>query len=105
MPPLHSLSDLHSFNNRLPPDCMDILADNELLRKRRPPHRGSGRLSGGPGRWMWADGQSVSFSRLSGETLLGSDCVLVENPRSWISTSCSPETQHPFICSSQDRTH
>ncbi|KAI4801161.1 hypothetical protein KUCAC02_000087, partial [Chaenocephalus aceratus] len=42
MPPLYSLSDLHSFNNRLPPDCMDILADNEILRKRRPPHRGSG---------------------------------------------------------------
>jgi len=43
MPPLYSLSDLHSFNNRLPPDCLDILADNEILRKRRPPHRGSGR--------------------------------------------------------------
>ncbi|KAI4799901.1 hypothetical protein KUCAC02_016440 [Chaenocephalus aceratus] len=43
MPPLYSLSDLHSFNNRLRPDCMDILADNEILRKRRPPHRGSGR--------------------------------------------------------------
>ncbi|KAI9537282.1 hypothetical protein NQZ68_026412 [Dissostichus eleginoides] len=42
MPPLYSLSDLHSFNNRLPPDCMDILADNEILRKRHPPHRGSG---------------------------------------------------------------
>ncbi|KAI4822619.1 hypothetical protein KUCAC02_008151 [Chaenocephalus aceratus] len=42
MPPLYSLSDLHSFNNRLPPDCMDILADNEILRKRPPPHRDSG---------------------------------------------------------------
>ncbi|XP_061594087.1 FRAS1-related extracellular matrix protein 1b isoform X2 [Cololabis saira] len=28
------------------------------------------------------------------------DCVLVENPRRWISTSCSLETQHSFICSS-----
>ncbi|XP_010779589.1 eukaryotic translation initiation factor 3 subunit A-like, partial [Notothenia coriiceps] len=42
MPPLYSLSDLHSFNNRLPPDCMNILADNKILCKRRPPHRGSG---------------------------------------------------------------
>uniref|UniRef100_A0A8P4KJE7 Fras1 related extracellular matrix 1b n=1 Tax=Dicentrarchus labrax TaxID=13489 RepID=A0A8P4KJE7_DICLA len=67
-------------------------------------------LSGGPGRWMWADGRSVSFSRLKGaagrsESDVGSDCVLVENPRSWISTSCSPETQHTFICSSPAHTH
>ncbi|KAM7012171.1 LOW QUALITY PROTEIN: FRAS1-related extracellular matrix protein 1b [Tautogolabrus adspersus] len=68
-------------------------------------------LSGGPGRWMWADGRSVSFSRLRGappgssESDVGSDCVLVETPRSWISTSCSPETQHTFICSSSAHTH
>ncbi|XP_070764752.1 FRAS1-related extracellular matrix protein 1b [Enoplosus armatus] len=68
-------------------------------------------LSGGSGRWMWADGRSVSFSRLRGappgrsESDVGSDCVLVENPRNWISTSCSPETQHTFICSSAAHTH
>ncbi|XP_035509431.1 FRAS1-related extracellular matrix protein 1b [Morone saxatilis] len=67
-------------------------------------------LSGGPGRWLWADGRSVSFSRLKGaasrgESNVGPDCVLVENPRSWISTSCSPETQHTFICSSPAHTH
>ncbi|TMS20245.1 FRAS1-related extracellular matrix protein 1 [Larimichthys crocea] len=68
-------------------------------------------LSGGPGHWMWADGQPVSFSRLKGAPLgrsesdTGSDCVLVENPRSWISTSCSPETQHRFICSAPAQTH
>ncbi|XP_036971006.1 FRAS1-related extracellular matrix protein 1b isoform X3 [Acanthopagrus latus] len=68
-------------------------------------------LSGGPGRWMWADGRSVSFSRLRGapqgrsDADMGSDCVLVENPRSWISASCSPETQHTFICSSPAHTH
>ncbi|XP_070816237.1 FRAS1-related extracellular matrix protein 1b [Chaetodon trifascialis] len=68
-------------------------------------------LSGGSGRWTWADGRSVSFSRLRGappgrgEPDVGSDCVLVENPRSWISTSCSPETQHAFICSSPAHTH
>lgn len=68
-------------------------------------------LSGGPGRWMWADGRSVSFSRLRGapqgrsDSDVGSDCVLVENPRSWISASCSPETQHTFICSSPAHTH
>ncbi|KAG7215029.1 hypothetical protein INR49_022856 [Caranx melampygus] len=49
-------------------------------------HFGSVSLSGGPGRWMWADGRSVSFSRLRGPPLSrsgsedGSDCVLVENP-------------------------
>ncbi|KAF1385246.1 hypothetical protein PFLUV_G00105740 [Perca fluviatilis] len=48
-------------------------------------------LSGGSGRWMWADGGSVSFSRLRGAPPGDSDCVLVENPRSWISTSCSPK--------------
>ncbi|TMS20502.1 hypothetical protein E3U43_006995 [Larimichthys crocea] len=68
-------------------------------------------LSGGPGHWMWADGKPVSFSRLKGAPLgrsesdTGSDCVLVENPRSWISTSCSPETQHRFICSAPAQTH
>ncbi|XP_035863594.1 FRAS1-related extracellular matrix protein 1b [Sander lucioperca] len=66
-------------------------------------------LSGGSGRWMWADGGSVSFSRLRGaplgESHGDSNCVLVENPRSWISTSCSPETQHTFICSSAAHTH
>ncbi|XP_067452176.1 FRAS1-related extracellular matrix protein 1b isoform X1 [Thunnus thynnus] len=68
-------------------------------------------LSGGPGRWMWADGRSVSFSRLReappgrSESDVGSDCVLVENPTSWISTSCSAETQHTFICSSPAHTH
>uniref|UniRef100_A0A671VMF0 Fras1 related extracellular matrix 1b n=1 Tax=Sparus aurata TaxID=8175 RepID=A0A671VMF0_SPAAU len=68
-------------------------------------------LSGGPGRWMWADGRSVSFSRLRGapqgrsDSDVGLDCVLVENPRSWISASCSPETQHTFICSSPAHTH
>ncbi|TDH08957.1 hypothetical protein EPR50_G00103520 [Perca flavescens] len=80
-------------------------------------------LSGGSGRWIWADGGSVSFSRLRGappghgashseshgeshsESHGDSDCVLVENHRSWISTSCSPETQHTFICSSVAHTH
>uniref|UniRef100_A0A3Q3W4V2 C-type lectin domain-containing protein n=1 Tax=Mola mola TaxID=94237 RepID=A0A3Q3W4V2_MOLML len=68
-------------------------------------------LSGAPGRWTWADGRSVSFSRLRGappsrsQSDVASDCVLVENPRSWISTSCSPETQHWFICSSPAHTH
>lgn len=72
--------------------------------------RSSG-LSGAPGRWTWADGRSVSFSRLRGappsrsQSDVASDCVLVENPRSWISTSCSPETQHWFICSSPAHTH
>ncbi|XP_070688078.1 FRAS1-related extracellular matrix protein 1b [Pempheris klunzingeri] len=68
-------------------------------------------LSGGAGRRTWADGRSVSFSRLRGalpgrgESHEDSDCVLVETPRSWISTSCSPETQHTFICSSAAHTH
>ncbi|XP_056271075.1 FRAS1-related extracellular matrix protein 1-like [Pseudoliparis swirei] len=63
-------------------------------------------LSGGPGRWMWADGQTLSFSKLrASESTVGSDCVLVENPRSWISTGCSPETQHTFICSSPAHSH
>ncbi|KAM6939195.1 FRAS1-related extracellular matrix protein 1b [Lycodopsis pacificus] len=63
-------------------------------------------LSGGSGRWMWADGRTLSFSRLRGsDSGVGSDCVLVENPRSWISTGCSPETQHTFICSSTAHTH
>lgn len=69
-------------------------------------------MSGGPGRWMWADGRSVSFSRLRGgaspgrsESDAGSDCVLVENPTSWVSTSCSAETQRAFICSSPAHTH
>ncbi|XP_028254832.1 FRAS1-related extracellular matrix protein 1b isoform X2 [Parambassis ranga] len=63
-------------------------------------------LSGGPSQWTWADGQPFSFSRLRGapsghsESDLDSDCVLVESPRNWISTSCSAETQHAFICSS-----
>nr|XP_046247058.1 FRAS1-related extracellular matrix protein 1b isoform X2 [Scatophagus argus] len=68
-------------------------------------------LSGGPGRWMWTDGRSVSFSRLRGAPVGRSEsgddlaCVLVENPRSWISTSCSTDTQHTFICSSAAHTH
>uniref|UniRef100_A0A665VGY6 Fras1 related extracellular matrix 1b n=1 Tax=Echeneis naucrates TaxID=173247 RepID=A0A665VGY6_ECHNA len=68
-------------------------------------------LSGGPGRWLWADGQSVSFSRLRGAPPIhrgsddGSTCVLVENPRRWISMSCSTESQHTFICSSPAHTH
>lgn len=40
-----------------------------------------------------------------GESDVSSDCVLVENPRSWISTSCSAETQHGFICSSPAQSH
>nr|XP_020464816.1 FRAS1-related extracellular matrix protein 1-like [Monopterus albus] len=68
-------------------------------------------LSGGPVRWMWADGRSVSFSRLKWAPLdhskseVSSDCMLAENPRSWISTSCSAETQHTFICSSPAHAH
>ncbi|XP_008336132.1 FRAS1-related extracellular matrix protein 1b [Cynoglossus semilaevis] len=64
-------------------------------------------LSGGHSGWMWIDGQSVSFNRLKvapqghSGPVQGSDCVLVENPRSWISTSCSGQTEHKFICSSQ----
>ncbi|XP_024865417.1 FRAS1-related extracellular matrix protein 1b isoform X2 [Kryptolebias marmoratus] len=49
-------------------------------------------LSGGLDSWMWADGSA------------GSDCVLVENPRRWIPTDCSPETQHSFVCSSPLQT-
>ncbi|KAI4815549.1 hypothetical protein KUCAC02_005691 [Chaenocephalus aceratus] len=44
MPPLFSASDLHSLNNHLPPDCMDILKEMGLLHRRRPPHRGSGHV-------------------------------------------------------------
>ncbi|KAM9365122.1 FRAS1-related extracellular matrix protein 1b [Pholidichthys leucotaenia] len=62
-------------------------------------------LSGGPGHWLWADGHSLSFSRLRGEPHNGLNCVLVESPRSWISTNCSAETQHAFICSSAAHTH
>nr|XP_040040685.1 FRAS1-related extracellular matrix protein 1b isoform X1 [Gasterosteus aculeatus aculeatus] len=62
--------------------------------------------SGGPGRRMWADGRAPSFSRWGGsESGVGSDCVLVENPRSWISTGCSPEALHTFVCSSPAHTH
>ncbi|XP_035763480.1 FRAS1-related extracellular matrix protein 1-like [Neolamprologus brichardi] len=68
-------------------------------------------LSGGPGRSSWADSRSLSSSRLRGapvspsEPENDSNCVLVQNPRSWISTSCSAETQHSFICSSPAQTH
>ncbi|XP_069376243.1 FRAS1-related extracellular matrix protein 1b isoform X2 [Paralichthys olivaceus] len=65
-------------------------------------------LPAGPRGWMWADGRSGSFSRPRGappNRSGGSDCMLVENPRSWISSSCSSEVQHPFICSSPAHTH
>lgn len=60
-------------------------------------------LSGGPDGWMWTNGQSLSFSRLRvlplSRATSGSDCVLVQNPRTWITTSCWSET-HMFVCSS-----
>lgn len=63
---------------------------------------GSG-LSVGPDGWTWTDGQPLSFSRLNvapvSRAVSGSDCVLVLNPRTWISTSCWSET-HMFVCSS-----
>lgn len=63
---------------------------------------GSG-LSGGPDGWTWTDGQPLSFSRLRvapvSHAVSGSDCVLVQNPRTWISTSCWSET-HMFVCAS-----
>ncbi|XP_060934047.1 LOW QUALITY PROTEIN: FRAS1-related extracellular matrix protein 1b [Limanda limanda] len=64
-------------------------------------------LSPGPRGWTWADGSSVSFSRLRGAlpSRTRDDCVLVENPGSWISSSCSAETQHAFICSSPALRH
>ncbi|XP_023809830.1 FRAS1-related extracellular matrix protein 1 isoform X2 [Oryzias latipes] len=31
---------------------------------------------------------------------VGPTCMLVQNPRSWVSTSCSADIQHRFICSS-----
>ncbi|XP_034438389.1 FRAS1-related extracellular matrix protein 1-like isoform X1 [Hippoglossus hippoglossus] len=66
-------------------------------------------LSAGPRGWTWADGRSVSFSRLRGalpsRSGSGGGCVLVENPGSWISSSCSAETQHAFICSSPALRH
>lgn len=60
--------------------------------------------SGGPDRWMWADGHPA---RLRGAPLgreeagVSSDCVLVQNPGRWRSTNCSAEDQHAFICSSE----
>ncbi|XP_056132911.1 FRAS1-related extracellular matrix protein 1b [Lampris incognitus] len=64
-------------------------------------------LSGGPGRWVWADGQLVSFSRLREEHLrlqtelgsAGTSCVLVQSPRTWIPHGCSIESEHRSICS------
>ncbi|XP_034737162.1 asialoglycoprotein receptor 1-like [Etheostoma cragini] len=53
--------------------------------------------SGGSGPWMWTHRGSLSFSKMRGAP---PKCVLVENPQRWISTSCSPETQHAVICSS-----
>ncbi|KAM8875399.1 FRAS1-related extracellular matrix protein 1b [Spinachia spinachia] len=62
--------------------------------------------SGVPGHRMWNDGRTPSFSRWRpSESGVGSECVLVENPRSWISTGCFPETLHTFVCSSPAHTH
>uniref|UniRef100_A0A3B5AP52 FRAS1-related extracellular matrix protein 1-like n=1 Tax=Stegastes partitus TaxID=144197 RepID=A0A3B5AP52_9TELE len=58
--------------------------------------------SGAPGRsasWL----QVAPSGRSEGG--VGSDCVLVRSPRSWISTSCSAEAEHGFICSSPAQTH
>ncbi|CAL8310310.1 unnamed protein product [Lota lota] len=64
-------------------------------------------LTGGPGRWAWQDGRSLHFSRLrfqQGATDPGGDsgesrCVLVQDARTWIPTSCTEEPQHLYICS------
>ncbi|KAM3876288.1 FRAS1-related extracellular matrix protein 1b [Diretmus argenteus] len=66
-------------------------------------------LSGGPGRWAWADGSAVSSSSLKGAPLDwsgddGDDCVLVESPRSWTSAGCSTDIEHAFICSAPAHT-
>ncbi|KAM4738568.1 LOW QUALITY PROTEIN: FRAS1-related extracellular matrix protein 1b [Anableps anableps] len=64
--------------------------------------------SGGQDHWMWNGGHPA---RLRGAPLgrdeadISSDCVLIENPRRWISTNCSAETQHSFICSSETVAH
>uniref|UniRef100_A0A3Q1IU48 C-type lectin domain-containing protein n=1 Tax=Anabas testudineus TaxID=64144 RepID=A0A3Q1IU48_ANATE len=64
-----------------------------------------------PGRWTRAEGQSDSFSALMGapqdliESHVSSGCPLLENSQSWITTSCSAETQHTFICSSLAHIH
>ncbi|XP_034035201.1 FRAS1-related extracellular matrix protein 1b [Thalassophryne amazonica] len=55
--------------------------------------------------------RSVSLFKLKGappgqiSSDVGSECVLVENPRRWISTNCSADTQHRFICSTSTLTH
>lgn len=57
-------------------------------------------LSGDP--WSWAEG-ARSSSRLQGAP--EGSCLLVEGPRRWRSTPCSPHTQHAFICSSPTLPH
>ncbi|XP_075901306.1 FRAS1-related extracellular matrix protein 1b isoform X1 [Nelusetta ayraudi] len=57
-------------------------------------------LSGDP--WSWAEG-GRSSSRLQGAP--EGSCLLVEGPRRWRSTPCSPHTQHAFICSSPTVPH
>ncbi|XP_072244919.1 early activation antigen CD69-like [Leuresthes tenuis] len=52
---------------------------------------------------LWTRSAGHSFFKLRGAPADspsgGSDCPLVKNPRSWIPTNCSAETQHPFVCS------
>ncbi|KAF6715166.1 FRAS1-related extracellular matrix protein 1 [Oryzias melastigma] len=52
---------------------------------------------------QWNQADSHPSFRLTGahsEDGDGPNCMLVKNPRSWVSTSCSADIQHPFICSS-----
>ncbi|XP_015232054.1 PREDICTED: FRAS1-related extracellular matrix protein 1-like [Cyprinodon variegatus] len=59
--------------------------------------------SGSQDGWIRANIQSAG--PLSDSADLSSGCVLVENPRRWISTNCSAEVQHSFICSSEPVPH
>ncbi|XP_029005008.1 FRAS1-related extracellular matrix protein 1b [Betta splendens] len=59
---------------------------------------------GGPG-WMQAGPRVRGPPLGSRGSKQRPQCVLVQSPRSWISTSCSAETQHGFICSSPAQHH
>ncbi|RVE74139.1 hypothetical protein OJAV_G00038340 [Oryzias javanicus] len=55
----------------------------------------------GLAQWNQADGDpSFRLTEAHSEDGVGPNCMLVKNPRRWVSTSCSADIQHPFICSS-----
>uniref|UniRef100_W5LF34 Fras1 related extracellular matrix 1b n=1 Tax=Astyanax mexicanus TaxID=7994 RepID=W5LF34_ASTMX len=70
-------------------------------------------LSGTAGQWSWADGTSLTFSKLKKDKALDQQhrinslhrCVLAQDQKKWTPKDCTRQSEHKYVCSAPSQVN